>query len=215
MAIEVNTLAENLTSFVDGLGELLGHNCEIVLFSCEDLKQELIYSVNNQVTGRKHGDSMNCYELEALSKAKVRGGYTIFSYTTKEGRNLKAALFTIKAEDKNQCMIMIINYDMTDFLLAKKTLELFCAIDEKKDYNDKKDSDNVNILMQKLVLEVLEGFGRPISYLSKDDKVSIVSLLNDKGIFLIKGSVEYVAEKLCVSRYTIYNYLEEIRLHSN
>jgi len=35
--------------------------------------------------------------------------------------------------------------------------------------------------------------------------------LDKKGVFLVKGSVEQVASVLGVSRYTIYNYLEETR----
>ncbi|MDD2481760.1 MAG: helix-turn-helix domain-containing protein, partial [Lutispora sp.] len=39
--------------------------------------------------------------------------------------------------------------------------------------------------------------------------MNIVETLEDKGVFLIKGAVDYVAKVLCVSRYTIYNYLDE------
>ena len=49
--------------------------------------------------------------------------------------------------------------------------------------------------------------------MSKEDKVSIVEALEEKGVFLIKGAVDYVAKVLCVSRYTIYNYLDEIRVN--
>jgi len=39
----------------------------------------------------------------------------------------------------------------------------------------------------------------------------VVKSLDERGIFLIKGAVENVAKFLDVSRYTIYNYLDEIR----
>ncbi len=218
MATEMNTLAGDFTSFIEGLGKLFGHNCEIALFKDECSKQKLFYSINSQVTGRKHGDELNRYELEALVRAQAHNGYAIFPYTNKDGRNIKAAVFILKDTAPEQAKIMIISFDMTDFLLTKKALELFCTIDEKLEDNisdnDKEDSENMYGLMQKIVLSVLENFGKPVSYLTKEDKVNIVSTLNDKGIFLIKGSVEYVAEKLCVSRYTVYNYLEEIRLEN-
>ena len=35
--------------------------------------------------------------------------------------------------------------------------------------------------------------------------------LEEKGVFLIKGAIDYVANSLQVSRYTIYNYLDGIR----
>ena len=50
------------------------------------------------------------------------------------------------------------------------------------------------------------------AYLTKDEKVQIVNKLDRQGAFLIKGAIDYVAKVLCVSRYTIYNYLDEIRV---
>ncbi|MDW7740610.1 MAG: helix-turn-helix domain-containing protein [Bacillota bacterium] len=50
---------------------------------------------------------------------------------------------------------------------------------------------------------------------TKEDKIKIVSLLDDRGVFLVKGAVEQVAKDLVVSKYTIYNYLEEARVAKN
>jgi predicted transcriptional regulator YheO len=47
--------------------------------------------------------------------------------------------------------------------------------------------------------------------MSKEEKVQICKQLDAQGAFLIKGAIDYVAAILCVSRYTIYNYLDEIR----
>jgi predicted transcriptional regulator YheO len=37
------------------------------------------------------------------------------------------------------------------------------------------------------------------------------TFMYDKGIFLTKGSIDKVAERLQVSRVTIYSYLDEIK----
>lgn len=215
MAIDMNNLAKNLTSFADSLGKLFGQNCEVDLFIMKDSNYELIYSVNNQVSSRKYRDRLNHYELEALNKVKVHNGYTIFSYTTKEGRSIKAALSIIGSMSIEEYMIMVVSFDLTDLLLARNAFHSFCIIDEITEAKSEERSmgycENINTLMEKLVTDVINEIGKPISYLSKEEKVKIVNTLDSKGVFLIKGSVEYVAEKLCVSRYTIYNYLEEIR----
>lgn len=39
----------------------------------------------------------------------------------------------------------------------------------------------------------------------------IVRELNDRGIFNIRGAVETIAKQLGTSRYTIYNYLRDIK----
>ena len=49
--------------------------------------------------------------------------------------------------------------------------------------------------------------GAPLAELSRVDKQRAVKLLNDRGAFQLRKSVEQVAEVLGVSRFTVYNYL--------
>ena len=48
--------------------------------------------------------------------------------------------------------------------------------------------------------------------LKREDKLKIVSFIYDENSFLIKGAIDQVANELQVSRYTIYNYLEELKI---
>ena len=57
--------------------------------------------------------------------------------------------------------------------------------------------------------EAVEQTGHSFETLDKDDKAAVVRYLDKKGVFLIKKSVERVADFLGVSRFTIYNYLNE------
>jgi DNA binding protein with HTH domain len=51
--------------------------------------------------------------------------------------------------------------------------------------------------------------GVPTSEMSRSQKQQVVRYLDERGAFLIKKAVEQVAGELGVSRFTIYNYLEE------
>ena len=46
--------------------------------------------------------------------------------------------------------------------------------------------------------------------MSPDEKVAIVAQLHEKGVFLLKGSVIEVAERLKTSEATIYRYLKQL-----
>lgn len=50
-----------------------------------------------------------------------------------------------------------------------------------------------------------------IEKMQKEDKVEVIRYLQKRGVFLIKGAIEKVAKRLNVSRYTLYNYLSEIK----
>ena len=47
--------------------------------------------------------------------------------------------------------------------------------------------------------------------IDKAQKIEAVRQMHDGGLFIVKGAVEKAATALEVTRYTIYNYLEEIR----
>ena len=47
--------------------------------------------------------------------------------------------------------------------------------------------------------------------MSKHAKVEAVRVMQERGLFIVKGGVEKAAEALGVTRYTVYNYLEQLR----
>lgn len=58
------------------------------------------------------------------------------------------------------------------------------------------------------VLSAVESeLGAPLSELARPDKQRAVRLLEERGAFTLRKSVESVAKALGVSRFTVYNYL--------
>jgi len=61
-------------------------------------------------------------------------------------------------------------------------------------------------------ISAVEGqMGGALGDLSRENKQAAVRILDEQGVFLIRKSVETVAEAMGVSRITIYNYLNAIR----
>ena len=61
----------------------------------------------------------------------------------------------------------------------------------------------------RMVTAAEDVVGVPIPEMSRSQKQRVVKYLDDRGAFLIKKAVEDVAVRLGVSRFTIYNYLDE------
>ena len=59
-----------------------------------------------------------------------------------------------------------------------------------------------------LIAEVEHDIGLPCAEMDRSQKQKTVALLNERGAFTLRKSVEDVAEALGVSRFTVYNYLE-------
>ena len=108
---------------------------------------------------------------------------------------------------------MCINYDITEYLHSKVALEKLtffpeAAIEKTQEQNEIFENDIMSIIEQ-MVAQTVESFGKPIEVLNKDEKMRFVQNLDAKGVFLVRGIVEHVAELLGVSKFTIYNYLDK------
>jgi uncharacterized protein YqgV (UPF0045/DUF77 family) len=62
----------------------------------------------------------------------------------------------------------------------------------------------------RLLERVAEELGAPLSELSREGKQRAVQLLEERGAFNFRKSVEDAAQALQVSRFTVYNYLTRI-----
>ena len=66
---------------------------------------------------------------------------------------------------------------------------------------------DIKHLVETILNEVLSTYNEFVE-LTADDKKNIVICLENKGVFMIKGAVTQVAERLDVSEQTIYRYLK-------
>lgn len=65
--------------------------------------------------------------------------------------------------------------------------------------------------LNRLIENVERELGGRLHELTREDKQRAVKLLDDRGAFALRRSVEDVADAFGVSRITIYNYLNAIR----
>lgn len=64
--------------------------------------------------------------------------------------------------------------------------------------------------LELLVSRIESELGSPLADLDRVGKQKAVRLLDEQGAFLLRKSIEYVADAMDVSRITIYNYLNAI-----
>jgi hypothetical protein len=63
----------------------------------------------------------------------------------------------------------------------------------------------------RMIEQVEDELGARLPDLSREDKQRAVRLLDERGAFLLRRSVDDVADALGVSRITVYNYLHALR----
>ncbi len=216
MSDDLHPILKTMIQLVEGIANTFGKNCEVVLHDVSHPQSSIIAIANGHVTGRTIGGPMSEYGLADLRRGQFDKSRINYSKRTKAGKQLKSTSLYIKDENGSLIGFLCINYDISELTIAKNIISELTSMTETADFpGDSEESygSTVNEILNSIVDKTLESVGKPVAFISKDEKVKIVELLDNKGIFLIKGAVDYVAKILCVSRYTVYNYLDEIRVN--
>ncbi len=208
----IHPVLKGMIPMVEGIAQTFGENCEVVLHELKNSKKSIIAIHNGHVTGRTIGSTMLDVGIEAIRRGNKADNILNYKNKTNDGRILKTSTMFIRDGDNQIIGCLCINIDISEIIVAQKALEDFFGIDMKENSDiDHFSNNRVNEVLINIVAKTLDRCRKPVSYLNKEEKVSIVRTLDNQGAFLIKGAIDYVAKVLCVSRYTIYNYLDEIR----
>lgn len=214
MIDDLHPILKGMMPMVEGIANTFGKNCEVILHDIRYPQSSIISIANGHVTGRTIGSPMSEYGLAALRRGKFDENIVNYSKKTKDGKLLKSTSMFIKDENDKLIGFLCINYDISELTIAKNIINDMTNIIDTADFsgnNEDSYGSTVNEMLSDIVNKTLEPIGKPVAFISKEEKVNIVQLLDEKGVFLIKGAIDYVAKVLCVSRYTVYNYLDEIR----
>jgi predicted transcriptional regulator YheO len=199
---------------VEGIANTFGKNCEVILHDIRNPQSSIIAIANGHISGRTVGSPMSEYGLASLRRGQFDQPVINYKKKTKDGKLLKSTSLFIKDDNGKLIGFLCINYDISELTIAKNIINDLTNIVDDADFDEESTESygsTVNEMLSSIVNKTLESVGKPVAFISKDEKVNIVLLLDSKGVFLIKGAIDYVAKVLCVSRYTVYNYLDEIR----
>lgn len=208
----VSSNFEVLSGVVDCIARQFGVNCEVVLHDLTlPYDRTIVYIANGHVTGRKIGDSGTNIGLEVLrgTTADNADRYNYINHA-KNGRILRSSSKYIKDKGGKIIGSLCINFDITDLIVANKSIQ-YLAYVEGGDDTTEVFSGNVDELIDVLLHETIKRIGKSVPEMTKDDKVEAMRYLDEKGVFLIKKSADKVASFFGVSKFTLYNYLEEGR----
>lgn len=205
---------KSFTGVAEAIAKTFGNYCEVVIHDLRKPEASIIYIVGN-VTNRKIGAPITNFVLENLIQHGNNCPDSIaYKSFTRSGNTLKSS--TVYIRDLNDEIIgaMCINYDITELVSHLDQIVSFNN-SESADENNEFFATDVTDILDTLINQVVTTNGVPIESMKREDKIKIVSKLDIKGVFLIKGAIDKVASILGVSRYTVYNYLEQDRANRN
>ena len=200
---------------VDFIAEIAGPNTEVVLHDVRDREHSLVAIRNGQLSGREVGAPMTDFATHILKHGRYEGKHFITNYLGKAGSNgkfLKSSTFFIRGDDGEIIGMLGINMDLSAIAEAHRILGHFLAVDESVENGLSSTRDENEQSVKEMVFTVMEQilgtYAVDPPRMTTEEKKEVVEALNEKGVFLLKGTVAAVAARLEVSEQTIYRYLK-------
>jgi predicted transcriptional regulator YheO len=207
-------ILRSIHQVMPSLAKVFGPDCELVLHDFKDVRHSII-AIEGNVTGRSVGGPLTDLFLQVIRMDESPPDMLKYPSFTVDGRELVCSTIFLRDEADKVVGCLCINRDVRHLKLVRDSLNELCEaqpVDEEPTVEGTETFvQDVEELLMGSIHEVIAIERKPIEFMTKPEKTRIVKMLDDRGIFLIRGSVQTVARALNVSRYTIYNYLEEVR----
>ena len=198
-----------LKQITEDLGEVLGPTCEVVLHDFESPEASVVAISHGEISGRKTGDPTTNLGLPFFRDPY--NSQSLFQYRThtKSGKTLKSSSLLLKDNEGKTFAALCVNWDISQLQVAAHILQDLIATPNKA--VDEVLSSDIHDVLTKVIDEAIQSCNKPVNAMSKEDKQRAIQIMEEKGAFAIKRSVERVASALDVSRVTVYSYLNQIR----
>ena len=206
-------ILENLKGIAQMIKETFGSRCEVAVHDLRDLEHSLVY-ISGDITGRNIGAPITDLVVNELQRENGAPKDLIgYKSVGKDGRILRSSTSFIRDAKGKVFATLCINYDITDFLNFTALLQDFTKTSEAQNGEEKQETfaTSVQQTIESIINQAIENMGKHPMSMSMEEKVKFVGILEDKGAFMIKGAVDYIAAVLNVSKYTVYNYLNKVK----
>lgn len=191
------------------IAKQFGTDCEVVLHDLTRPYDNTIVAIwNGHVTGGAIGGGGTDAGLSILRGTSQPKDELCYINKTKDGKILRSSSKYFFDENGTLVGSLCINYDITGFIAGHEAM-LKLTKEAEEEPKGELFTSNIDELLEALMKAAVESTGHTLHTLDKEDKVAVVKYLDKKGAFLIKKSAERVAEFLGISRFTVYNYLNE------
>lgn len=205
------TLLESYYPIADTIAGMFGPNCEVAIHDLSHPQNSVVYVANGTVTGREPGQAFEHLIKQVLLNKNFKNDCMInYTFETETGKKIKSSSALIRDIHDEVIGMICINYDLTLPYALSDALTCFLPKEESSTSQmPSSEPEEVTIIIDRLIDNIIGD--TDTSTLKRKDNIALVEFMENKGIFLVKGAMEKVSERLGVSKVTIYSYLDEIK----
>ncbi|QWA11696.1 transcriptional regulator [Sodalis ligni] len=196
---------------VDGLAMLIGEHCEIVLHSLEDLKSSAIRIANGEHTGRKIGSPISDLALRMLHDMAGEDSSVSKAYFTRAKNGVLMKSVTIAIRNREQRVIGLLCINMNLDVPFSQIMQTFIPPETQENATSVNFASSVDDLVAQALEFTIEEVNADRGVSNNAKNRQIVLNLYEKGIFDIKDAINQVADRLNISKHTVYLYIRQFK----
>lgn len=204
-----------LKNIVHALSLFLGNDTEIVLHSFKDNDHSVVAIENGYITNRKVGSTLTEAGSKIIKNIVSENKQFVGPYRSLSPNRRILRSTTIPIRNKNRLIgLLCLNMDINRIVQTEEFLKPFVHFEDQKISNGDLEKSGTTLLsnlkdqiFEEAILKVETKGEIP----QKEKNKFLVKDLYQKDFFALKDSVEFVAKKLGVSIFTIYNYIRELK----
>jgi predicted transcriptional regulator YheO len=226
LAAERAAVINALRPVVPMLAAMAGPHLEVVLHDVSKPENSVVAIANGHISGRSVGSSVlegpqNDRGFAAATRIKSREGAVhslVEDYVTvtADGRELRSASAIFRDASGEPFATLCLNADLSGFQAAHGWLSQMlkpmvqAAVPAMAAPAAAPPESQMDTLMQEIINEAVSP-GGSADAMTREEKIQAVGAMQRRGLFIVKGGVERAAAALGVSRFTVYNYMEQLR----
>jgi predicted transcriptional regulator YheO len=220
-----DSLLQQFGRLVQMLGGQFGESCQIILYKMNRESEKeagSVLAVSGTMTTVNRGDPLPEFLTLYIAQNGMRDGYG-FINKAYPGLVLRSSVLFITEKNNKVTGCLCIHHNIVHMQMLISFLEEFTRSGKLEDENvigEQKRSggktyaaSDIQGFMDSIISEfIVERLGQhSFSTMEKNDKIALIADLDSKGFFLVKGAVNMIAKRMNVSKFSVYNYLDEIR----
>ena len=214
-------IIEEYIPIAEYIAEVCGPRYEVVLHDLTNFDHTIVY-IANSITERKQGDSLLTMSLDVILDNRNTSHKNYVTNICRNnyinGRKFRMSDFYIRNQANEVIGLFSINVDITPFehleKLISEEISLQVVSNQSNQYHD--NSDEKVIPLTEMMGKAFDRAMNELSFsdpktLSPDEKIQLLTVLHNKNLFIMKGTVALVAKRMNVSASTVYRYLQMIK----
>lgn len=207
------------------IAKAFGPDCEVIVHDLSVPQHSVVFVENNVVTGRHVGDSFG----HLVQKARELGsedGILANYYYRRDGRLIRSSSLLIRDNDGKLIGALCINVDSTALEQQIRSVSQLpgyvdkapsaeATVEQAAELVDENTAEPTLLDLVHKLIDSAASEALAHGPLTKERRLEVVQFLDSRQVFMMKGSVDRVAERLNVAKVTIYSDLDTLRGNRN